>query len=95
MALDKSAVEKIAFLARIKVPAEDLEGLARELDHIIGWVEQLSEVNTDGVEPMSSVTTLDLPRRQDMVTDGAYAEKILANAPEREDGFFTVPKVVE
>ena len=95
MPLDKSAVEAIAFLARIRVPDADLEGLARELDHIIGWVEQLSEVKTDGVEPMTSVAALDLPQRTDDVTDGGYADKVLANAPDPEKGFFAVPKVVE
>ena len=95
MALDNKAVASIAFLARIKVPDADLAPLARELDHIIGWVEQLSEVATDGVEPMTSVAAMSLPRRDDRVTDGNYADKVLANAPEAEKGFFAVPKVVE
>lgn len=95
MPLDKSAVERIAFLARIKVPDEDLAPLAAELDHIIGWVEQLGEVDTNGVEPMTSVAAMTLPQRDDIVTDGSYADKVLANAPESEKGFFAVPKVVE
>ncbi len=95
MPLDKSAVERIAFLARIKVPDEDLGPLAAELDRIIGWVEQLGEVDTAGVEPMTSVAAMTLPQRDDVVADGDYADKVLANAPESEKGFFAVPKVVE
>ena len=95
MPLDKSAVERIAFLARIKVPDEDLGPLAAELDRIIGWVEQLGEVGTAGVEPMTSVAAMTLPQRDDVVADGDCADKVLANAPESEKGFFAVPKVVE
>ena len=95
MSLDKDAVRNIAYLARINVPDEDLEGLAGELSNILGWVEQLSEVNTDGVEPMSSVADLTQPHRQDAVTGGNIRDKVLANAPEPEEGCFLVPKVVE
>ncbi len=95
MSLDKTTVRNIAFLARIKVPDEELEALAGELSGIIGWVEQLNEVDTEGVEPIASVAEMSLFRRKDEVTDGNYPERVLANAPEREDDFYTVPKVVE
>ena len=103
MSLDKETVRKIAFLARIRVPAEALDGLSGELSNIIGWVEQLNEVDTKGVEPMTSVADMDWPRREDEITDGDRAADVLANAtdpepaPGGEDGggFFTVPKVVE
>jgi aspartyl-tRNA(Asn)/glutamyl-tRNA(Gln) amidotransferase subunit C len=95
MSLDKETVKNIAFLARIKVPEQDLEPLAGELSHIIGWVEQLSEVETEGVEPMTSVADMELFRREDVVSDGGVPEKVLANAPDREDNFYTVPKVIE
>jgi len=95
MPLDRSTVRNIAFLARIKVPEEDLERLAGELSNIIGWVEQLAEVDTEGVEPMTSVVEMTLPQRPDVVTDGAYLERVLANAPEPVSGYFAVPKVIE
>lgn len=95
MALDKDTVRQVAYLARIDVPDDRLEGLATELSGIIGWVEQLSEVDTDGVEPMTSVTEMTAPMRDDFVTDGAMPEAVLKNAPDAEDGFYTVPKVVE
>lgn len=95
MALDKETVRRIARLARIKVPEERLEPLARELANIIGWVEQLGEVDTEGVQPMTSVVHMTLKARGDQVTDGFYRDKVLANAPEADHGFFTVPKVLE
>jgi len=95
MSLDRKAVAHIATLARIRVPESDLDGLAGELSTILGWVEQLAEVDTSQVEPMSSVVKIDLPRRKDEVTDGNCRDKVLANAPEPAHGFFTVPKVVE
>ncbi len=95
MSLDKATVRSIASLARIEVADEELDHLAGELSNIIGFVEQLAEVDTTGVEPMTSVADLVLPRRVDEVTDGGYPDKVLANAPERFDGFFLVPKVVE
>jgi aspartyl-tRNA(Asn)/glutamyl-tRNA(Gln) amidotransferase subunit C len=99
MSLDKATVARIATLARIKVPDRDLDKMVGELQHILAWVEQLNEVNTAGVEPMASAVEVTLPMREDVVTDGGYAEKILANAPDPvivgEGGFFTVPKVVE
>jgi len=95
MALDRATVARIAHLARLRVAEEDLDGLAGELSNILTWVEQLAEVDTEAVAPMTSVVEVDLPRRKDEVTDGGYPEKILANAPDAERGFFTVPKVVE
>ncbi|MGC2855278.1 Asp-tRNA(Asn)/Glu-tRNA(Gln) amidotransferase subunit GatC [Novispirillum sp. DQ9] len=93
--LDKTTVRNIAFLARIDVPDADLEPLAHQLSGILDWVEQLQEVNTDGVHPMSSVTEMTLPWRADDVTDGGYRDKVTVNAPGARDGFFAVPKVVE
>jgi aspartyl-tRNA(Asn)/glutamyl-tRNA(Gln) amidotransferase subunit C len=99
MSLDKDAVRKIAFLARIRVPDDALDGLAAELSNIIGWVEQLNEVETDSTAPMTSVADITLPRREDKVSDGGKAEDVLANAPEHKSegkgGYFLVPKVVE
>lgn len=95
MALDKATVARIAALARIRVSEEELEGLAAEMEKIIGWVKQLDEVNTDDVSPMASVVDVDLPWRDDKVTDGDCRDKVLANAPEKAEGFFAVPKVLE
>jgi len=99
MSLDKKAVRSIAELARIEVPEDELESLAGELSNILSFVEQLAEANTDGVQPMTSVAAMTLPWRADVVNDGGYPTKVLANAPEPvtldEGGFFTVPKVVE
>ena len=95
MAIDKATVLRIAKLARIEVADEATDGLAAELNAILAWVEQLSEVDTEGVEPMTSVVDVALPARQDVVTDGGYAERVTANAPHSEDGFFLVPKVIE
>ena len=105
MALDKDTVARIARLARLKVPEQELGTLAGELSGIFAWIEQLNEVDTKDVEPLSSVSDVTLPLRADKVTDGGIAAKVLANAPggavyvEPSDrnagGFFTVPKVVE
>jgi len=95
MALDKATVARIATLARIKVPEAEQEHLAGELTTILSWIEQLNEVDTSGVEPMSSVMPMELSMREDVVTDGNCRDKILANAPEVAHGFFVVPKVVE
>lgn len=95
MAIDKETVKRIAFLARIKVDEEELEPLARELSGILGWIEQLQRVDTAGVEPMASAVHATLPLREDAVTDGGDRGRVLKNAPEAEDGYFTVPKVME
>ena len=96
MSVDKSTVVRIAGLARISIPEEDLDELAAELSNILGWVEQLNEVDTEDVMPMTSVTEGEVLRvRNDTVTDGNYREDLLKNAPEERDGFFVVPKVIE
>ncbi len=95
MALDKATVARIAKLSRIKVADEDLEPMAAELSNILGWIEQLNELDTDAVPAMTSIVEVTLPMREDTVTDGGYRDKILANAPERTEDFFTVPKVLE
>ncbi len=95
MALDKATVARIATLARIKVPASEQEHLAGELSKILHWIEQLNEIDAEGVEPMSSIGAMKLPMREDAVTDGKCRDKILANAPAAAHGFFVVPKVVE
>ena len=95
MALDKAAVAHIAALARIRLNEEELEPLAAELSHILTWVEQLREVDTDNVAPMTSVAATRLPMREDEVSDGGCRDTILGNAPQSTRGFFAVPKVVE
>ena len=95
MSLDKDTVRRIAFLARVRVPEDALEPLVGELNKIIGWVEQLSEVDTEGVEPMTSVAETTLPLRSDEVTDGYYSDRVLANAPGSKGPFYTVPKVLD
>jgi aspartyl-tRNA(Asn)/glutamyl-tRNA(Gln) amidotransferase subunit C len=95
MSIDVHTVRRVARLARIREPEERLEPLARELSGIMGWIEQLNEVQTEGVEPMTSVVAAKLPMREDVVTDGGDAGAVLANAPQEADGFFVVPKVVE
>ena len=95
MPLDRENVRAIAQLARLKVPEESLDSLAGELNIILGWVEQLAEVDTDGVAPMTSVVAATLKRREDIVDDGDMAEDVLANAPEETRNFFVVPKVIE
>jgi aspartyl-tRNA(Asn)/glutamyl-tRNA(Gln) amidotransferase subunit C len=95
MSLDEATVRKIAHLARIKVPEAELDHLAGELSQILHWVEQLAEVDTEGVRPMTSVVATTLSRRPDVVTDGSIRDSILANAPDAAEGFFAVPKVIE
>lgn len=95
MAIDAATVKKVAHLARIRVPEARHEALAQELSGILAWIEQLAEVDTDGVEPMTSVVDAKLPMRADVVTDGGYPDKVLANAPKALGGFFVVPKVLE
>lgn len=95
MAIDAATVRKVARLARIAVPEERLAPLAQELNGILQWIEQLAEVDTDGVEPMTSAVAATLPLREDVVTDGGDCARVLSNAPQSADGFFVVPKVVE
>lgn len=93
--IDLETARKVAHLARIAVPDENLPDLARELSQMLTFMEQLTEVDVDGVEPMTSVTPMRLKRRRDGVTDGDQQAKILSNAPDAREGFFAVPKVVE
>ncbi|MBB36727.1 MAG: Asp-tRNA(Asn)/Glu-tRNA(Gln) amidotransferase GatCAB subunit C [Hirschia sp.] len=95
MSVDKDTVRKVARLSRIKLPEERVEPMTEELNSILGWIEQLAEVDVEGIEPMTSAVELSMPMREDVVTDGNIQDKILANAPRSEDGFFVVPKVVE
>ncbi len=95
MSIDTATAAKVAKLARIRVEEDDLPALAQEFNTILGFIEQLSEVDVDGVEPMTSVTPMRLKRREDAVTDGGMQGKILSNAPDAREGFFAVPKVVE
>ncbi|MEO0983726.1 MAG: Asp-tRNA(Asn)/Glu-tRNA(Gln) amidotransferase subunit GatC [Pseudomonadota bacterium] len=95
MSVSKDDVRKVARLSRIAVPEERLEALAEDLSGILDWVEQLNEVDVDGVEPMTAVVEASLPMREDVVTDGDKASDVLANAPRTDDGFFVVPKSVE
>ena len=95
MAVDAATVKRVARLARLAIPAERLEPLAQELSAIMTWIEQLAEVDTDGVEPMTSAVAAKLHMREDVITDGGHADWVLANAPKSAQGFFVVPKVVE
>lgn len=95
MSIDESTAARVAKLARIKVEDDQLPALAGEFNTILGFIEQLNEVNVEGIAPMTSVTPQHLKRRTDMVTDGNQQEKVLANAPDAREGFFAVPKVVE
>jgi aspartyl-tRNA(Asn)/glutamyl-tRNA(Gln) amidotransferase subunit C len=95
MSADADTVRRIAQLARIALADDEVEQLREELNAILAFVEQLSEVNVDGVEPMTSVIPMQMRKRADVVTDGGIADEILKNAPAAEDHFFVVPKVVE
>jgi aspartyl-tRNA(Asn)/glutamyl-tRNA(Gln) amidotransferase subunit C len=95
MSVDADTVRRIAHLARIAVADDEVEHLRGELNAMLAFVEQLSEVNVDGIEPMISVTPMEMKKRPDLVTDGGDVEAILKNAPAREGNFFAVPKVVE
>ena len=95
MSVDASTVRRIARLARIAVAEEEVAHLQGELNAILAFVEQLSEVDVDGVEPMTSVTPMRMTQREDVVTDGEIPQEILKNAPAEQGGFFLVPKVVE
>lgn len=95
MSVDTATVRRIAGLARIAITDEEADRLAPELGNILGWIEQLGELDTDGVEPMTAVIANHLRLRDDVVTDGGIRDAVLANAPQAEHGFFTVPKVIE
>ena len=95
MSVDAKTVKRIGRLARIHIEDDEVEKYQRELNTILGFVEQLDEVDVTGVEPMTSVTPMQLRRREDKITDGNMAERVVQNAPLNEDNFFVVPKVVE
>jgi len=95
MSIDLKTAAHVAKLARIRVEDADLPALAAEFNTILGFIGQLSEVDVDGVEPMTSVTPMRLKRREDVVTDGDQQARVLANAPDAREGYFAVPKVVE
>jgi aspartyl-tRNA(Asn)/glutamyl-tRNA(Gln) amidotransferase subunit C len=95
MSVTFSQVRHIAKLARIAMSDDEIERLVPELNNILGWVEQLGEVDTDGIEPLTAVIDLKLRLRDDEVTDGNIRDDVLANAPEAQHGFFAVPKVIE
>jgi len=95
MSVDTATVRHIAKLARLKMSDAEVEALVPELNNILGWVEQLGEVNTDGVEPLTAVIDQKLRLRDDVVNDGDCRDAILANAPDAQHGFFAVPKVIE
>ena len=95
MSIDTKTAGRVAKLARIKVEEADLPALAQEFTNILGFIEQLNEVDVEGVEPMTSVTPQRLVRRKDVVNDGGQQAAILKNAPDAREGFFAVPKVVE
>ena len=95
MSIDKATAARIAKLARIEVDEATLPALAEEFNMILGFIEQLNEVDVEGVEPMTSVTPQRLKRRKDDVNDGDQQEKVLSNAPDAREGFYAVPKVVE
>jgi len=95
MSVDTQTVKKVASLARIAISDDDAERLAPELSNILGWIEQLGEVDTSSVQPMTAVIANHLRLRDDVVTDGDVRDDVLANAPQAEHGFFAVPKVIE
>ena len=95
MSIDVETAARVAKLARIRVEQDALPALAQEFNTILGFIEQLGEVDVEGVDPMTSVTPMRLKRREDVVTDGNMQQRILSNAPDAREGFFAVPKVVE
>ena len=95
MSLDKKSVKKVASLARIRMSDDELERMVPQLSKIIGFVEQLAEVNTDNVEPLANVVDITPELRKDVVNDGDCVDKVLKNAPEDTQGYFVVPKVIE
>jgi aspartyl-tRNA(Asn)/glutamyl-tRNA(Gln) amidotransferase subunit C len=95
MSLEPATIRRIAKLSRIRVEEADVAQLQTELNAILGWIEQLNEVDVSAIEPLAGGATMALPLREDVVTDGGMAERVLANAPDRAGEFFAVPKVVE
>jgi len=95
MSLDKSTLERVAYLARIKIDDSEIEKMIAELNNIMKWIEELNEVEVENVKPMTGVSNEFLREREDQVKDGGYCEKIVSNAPEKINNSFTVPKVIE
>ena len=95
MSIDRATAARVAKLARIKVDENSLDSLANEFNQILGFIEQLNDVDGEGVEPMTSVSPQKLKRRVEQVSDGDQQDKVLSNAPDAREGFFAVPKVVE
>ncbi len=95
MTLSIKELQDLAFLARIKVPENELEEVAGNLSSIMDFIKQLNEADTEGVEPLTSICDMSLRTRVDIVTDGGYAEKLISNAPLKDENYFMVPKVVE
>ena len=95
MSLDPATIRRIASLSRIRVEEDQVESLQHELNSILGWIEQLNEVNVDGIEPLTGGAQMAMRMRDDVVTDGGYPEQVLSNAPDRNGEFFAVPKVVD
>ena len=95
MSLDKSTLERVAYLARIKLNNSEIDKMTEELNNIMKWIEELNEVDITNVLPMTGVSNMTLREREDKVTDGGYQDKIVSNAPEKIDTSFTVPKVIE
>ncbi|MAC40627.1 MAG: Asp-tRNA(Asn)/Glu-tRNA(Gln) amidotransferase GatCAB subunit C [Pelagibacterales bacterium] len=95
MSLDKATLERVAYLARIKINNSEIDKMTEELNNIMKWIEELNEVDISDVEPMTGVSNMTLREREDKVTDGGYQDKIVSNAPEKLDTSFTVPKVIE
>ena len=95
MSIDITTAAKVAKLARIRVEEDELAALAQDFNAILGFIEQLGELDVENVEPMTSVTPMRLKRREDVVTEGSQQDKVLSNAPDAREGFFAVPKVVE
>lgn len=96
MSIDKEMIKRLGILSRLRIPDENMDEMVGEIQKIIGWVDQLKDVDTDNVAPMNSVVEdMTLPERDDVITDGGIRDEILANAPDKLDEYFLVPKVVE
>jgi len=95
MSLDKSILERVAYLARIKINESEIDSITVELNNIMSWIEKLNEVDIDNVEPMTGVLNVKLRERNDEVNDGGYQDKVVKNSPEKIDNSFSVPKVIE
>jgi len=95
MSLDKSTLERVAYLARIKINESEFDSITRELNNIMSWIEKLNEVDIDNIEPMTGVLNDALREREDVVNDGGYQDKVVKNSPEKIDNSFSVPKVIE